>query len=342
MVALTRLCYDDAGNGHFNRIYHLADYSNERVPHLVILLDSIPYQRVVDRYNAGEFRWFDAPVKIIPPFPSLTQVCFTELVHAPPLPGFVEEYYDPRENKVRSGLFQHVGGYRDPWERYLHDSASYMESGLSYLHPESWYRAELERARATLDKSPDRTTYVYLTSASGMVCRLGKPGVDATLDGMAQLCMQLLYERNGAIKISVMADHGHNLMLSENLRLEDSFKQAGFYPAESIHAPNDVVLELTGLVTYASVRTSQAAKVSDVLLSNPHIQHTFYMDGDKIICRDIQGTATIECRGDSRFRYTVVTKDVLGYTPVVDAMKRENKADADGFIADGDLFSRDR
>jgi hypothetical protein len=333
------LCYDDAGNHRFNRVYHLADYSNDRVPHLVILLDSIPYQSVVDRYAAGEFRWFDAPVKIIPPFPSLTKVCFTELLHAPPLRSSVDEYYDQRANHLHSGLFQHVMGYQEPWERYLHYSATFTEGGLSYLNPDPWYRAELERARRTLDESPDRTTIVYLTSASGMVCRHGKSGVEDTLDGMAQLCLQLLYERNGALKISVMADHGHNLMLSKNLHLADAFRRAGFNPGKSLHAPNDVVLELTGLVTYASVRTTHPEKVADVLLSQPQIQHTFYMTGDRILLRDARGSATLECRDDNRFRYTPGTSDVLNYRPVIESLRNSGKVGPDGFVADSEFFT---
>ena len=65
----------------------LKDYANGEVPHLIILLDSIPFEAVADRYERGQFRYFDSPRKLIGTFPSLTEQIFTRILHAPPLPG---------------------------------------------------------------------------------------------------------------------------------------------------------------------------------------------------------------------------------------------------------------
>src|SRR4051812_26191586 len=50
------LCYDDNQDGHWDRIYHLRDYDHARLPHLILLLDSIPFSCAADRYAAGDFR----------------------------------------------------------------------------------------------------------------------------------------------------------------------------------------------------------------------------------------------------------------------------------------------
>src|SRR5205085_7081799 len=94
--------------------------------------------------------------------------------------------------------------------------ADYLAQGLSFLHPDEWYAAELEIARRELERSPDRVSVIYIASAASMVCKYGKPGAERVLDGARQLCLQLLYERRGAIKISMMADHGHNYTPSRN------------------------------------------------------------------------------------------------------------------------------
>ena len=73
---IVTLEYDDDEDGKPDRIYHLADYANADVPHLVILLDSIPYHSVAERYERGEFRWFDPPQKVIAPFPTITEQIF--------------------------------------------------------------------------------------------------------------------------------------------------------------------------------------------------------------------------------------------------------------------------
>src|SRR6266576_2957593 len=49
------LAYDDDEDGKPDRIYRLSDYTNESVPHLIILLDSVPFTEVAKRYAAGEF-----------------------------------------------------------------------------------------------------------------------------------------------------------------------------------------------------------------------------------------------------------------------------------------------
>ena len=53
-------------DGVIDRAYRLSDYANRDVPHLVILLDSIPFQPVLDRWSAGDLRWFERCVHLRP------------------------------------------------------------------------------------------------------------------------------------------------------------------------------------------------------------------------------------------------------------------------------------
>src|SRR3954468_617764 len=48
------LWYDDNEDGQPDRIFHLRDYADGSVPHLIVLLDSIPYSCVAERYAAGD------------------------------------------------------------------------------------------------------------------------------------------------------------------------------------------------------------------------------------------------------------------------------------------------
>src|SRR6202000_1379982 len=88
------VCYADHRDGKIDRVYRLADYAERDVPHAIILLDSIPYQSLVDFYNAGHLRFFHPPQKVIAPFPSLTEICYSDVLHAPPLPGMIDQSYD--------------------------------------------------------------------------------------------------------------------------------------------------------------------------------------------------------------------------------------------------------
>ena len=333
------LAYSDLENGEFNRKYRLSEYANEKVPHLIILLDSIPYQKLADAYAHGKLAWFDKPAKVIPPFPSMTELIFTNLLHAPPLPGMIDQYYDSETGMIQNDLWNRVvSHYREPWERRLHYSATMYQSALSYLNPRPWMSAELQLAKESFDASPDRVTLVYFTSALSMLSRYGERGFNEVIDGIERLCMTRLYDRQGAVKISICADHGHNLMRSKNVRLEEPLMAAGFHPATSIKGPDDVILEINGLVTYAGVRTRKAAAVATLLAADPHVELAAYMDGERVIVRTAEGCAAIECR-HRKVRYVPMTSDALGYKRVMDALQASGKADAEGFASDEDWFS---
>jgi hypothetical protein len=333
------VAYDDAGDGHFNRVYRLSDYRNEDVPHLIVLLDSIPYWAVADRWGRGEFRCFDRPQKVIPVFPSLTELCFSRLLGAPPLPGIVDDYYDRDSMITRNAFWDRVmGHYREPWERRLHYAASGYESGLTYLRPREWFAAELARAKKAFDDSPDRVTLVYFVSASAMVSRFGRAGLDEVLDGANRLCTQVLYERQGAVKITMMADHGHNLMATKNISLEPALRTAGFNPTNQLMQPKDVVLELQGLVTYIGIRTNRPAEVARAVLACPQVELAFYMDGPAVIVRNKHGSAAVECR-DHKTRYRSIDADPLDYQPVIAALRAGGKCDTDGYVSDDDWLA---
>ncbi|HEY7089161.1 MAG TPA: hypothetical protein VH518_13785 [Tepidisphaeraceae bacterium] len=364
--------YDDNEDGRPDRIYRLSDYENSAVPHLVILLDSIPYQAVAERYRAGDFNFFDPPQKVIPPFPSMSEQIFSRILHAPPLPGVVDDAYDPRRNGHNSGILQRVEGYHQPWEYRCNYVATYWESVQSFLEPRKWFNIEMARARQALDTSPDRVTVVYIASSSSMLCKYARPGLDEVLDEAQRLCLQVLYERHGAVKISMCADHGHNLVKSQNIHFEQTLKAAGFNPTGKIQKPNDVVLDLDGLVTYLGIHTTEPQKVADALLTRSEIELVTYMEQDKVIVRDPRSAVGIEYRAPGRFRYFplpwysgggqgwgpssrgtaeppplpspgvpgegIEVGDPLHYRPVLEALRAAGKLDADGFASDQDWF----
>lgn len=335
---IDRVAYDDDEDGSPDRVYRLADYRNEDVPHLIILLDSIPYQAIADRYSTGEFRWFDPPQRLIPPFPSMSEGIFTQILQSPPLPGMIDSHYDPRTTKTSSGVMQRVGGYHQPWEFRCNYVAKYYEGALSYVQPRDWFRTELGRAKKAIDESPDRVTIVYLVSTSGMLCRYGREGLSEVLDQIQRMCLQILFERQGAVKISMLADHGHNMVESKNFSLMDDLKNAGLRNSKSVHDPRDVVIDLDGLVTYLGIHTMHPMEVAEVVLRRHEVQLAMYMQQDCVIVRDSQGSASIEMR-DGRLRYRPVDRDVLDYNSVLEKLRNDGRVSADGFVADEVFFT---
>ena len=334
---LNVLAYDDAGDGHFDRTYRLSDYANQDVPHVVLMIDSMPYRMVAKRYEAGEWHWFYPPQKVIPPFPSMSIVIFNEIVHGPPLKAAIERYYDPQMNSVNNQVFALAFGHQFPWQYRLDfQEDKYWKTGMVYLNPRPWYQYELAGAKRAADESLNSVVLTYLVSGSGMASKYGEKGINEALDQIEQFCMQLLYERRGAIKISILSDHGHNLSLSQNVTQDicDTLRKVGFNPTKHIkNARQDVFVEVDGLATYFGVRTTQSGKVADVLLSCPEVQLALYQEGESVMIRDVKSVAAITCHGTA-LKYTPITGDVLGYKPLLQKLASEGKIDAAGFVED--------
>ena len=307
------LLYDDDEDGEPDRSYAMKAVADD-VPHVVILLDSIPFQLVNERCGAGDFAFLRAPRKVIAPFPSLTEVCYTEVLHAPPLPTVIDTQYDPRQGGHRSDLWKRVvDDYRQPWERRLTYGLSYADTGLTFLDPQKWYAAELARAKHAIDDSPRRTTVVYLASAAAMVCKFGRAGANEVLDGARQLCLQLLYERRGAIRISLMADHGHNFVTSKNIDLAAMLTKDGFCVTDKPSSPDDVTISINGLVTNALLQTARPAKVAEALVRNEAVELAAYVDGADMIVVGKGGRAVVSSVDGRHFAYRPVGGDPLRY-----------------------------
>jgi len=149
----------------------------------------------------------------------------------------------------------------------------------------------------------------------------------------------LLYERRGAIKISMMADHGHNYMQSQNVSLDEMLKAAGFHPADKISDNKDCVVEINALVTCAGIHTRRPAEVASALCGHEQIELAAYTEGARVIIRTARGISAVECRG-GRLRYMPLDADVLDFAPLIARLKAEGKMDADGYASEDVWFSR--
>ncbi len=315
---LATLGYDDDQDGDADRQYRLADYAHADVPHLIVLIDSIPYAALNDDLAArppGVWGAFSKPAKVIAPYPSMSAVCFSDLLHAPPMPGPINRHYDPRPQNhgVTNLINQRLGGYRNPWQQRLHYNIDYSDNSSAWLRPRPWLQVEFERARQAFDASPDRTTVVYISSAAAMLMKYGKAGLEETLDELERFLLQVLYERKGAVKISIMSDHGHNLVDTTWVDVAAPLNAAGFRVVKKIKKPNDIFIEMDGLMTWFGVHTSQPEAVSDALLAElPEIETLAYLDGYDLIVRNGRGAARI-AMAEGPLIYTPDTADVLDY-----------------------------
>jgi hypothetical protein len=335
---LDLLEYDDDEDGIADRVYRLSDYAPDSVPHLIVLFDSIPFAPAVARSQEQGWTWFDPPVKVIPPFPTMSPVIFSCLLGAPPQAGAINQYYDRAAGRRVNRIFERATGDSNPWERRLHYRLKYWQNGLAFLNPRPWFAAELALAKPAFDASPDRVTIVYFASTACMISTYGEQGLAECLDGLERLCMQVLYERRGAVKISVVADHGHTLCPGTRIDVPGMLRSAGFRPTDRLREDTDVVVEQDGLVNYAGVHTIRPAEVARALAARDEIELAMYLHGERVIVRSAKGAAAVERRG-GLYRYLPIDYDVLDLDPVVQSLHAAGKADAEGWASHEDWFN---
>ena len=310
------LAFDDDEDGTPDRLFDLTEYADDDVPHLVVLLDSIPFDALRDRYTADpQMSVFGPPVKVIAPYPSMTAVCFSHILHAPPMPGPINRHYDPRpqHREVNNLISRRLGGYRNPWQQRLHYNIAYQDNTNAFLKPRPWMKAEFERARQAFDLSPDRTTIVYISSTASMLFKHGPSALDEIFDELNRFVTQVLYERRGAVKISVIADHGHNLLKTRWVDVEQHLQDGGFNVTQKPRLPeraDDVFLEQDGLLTWFGVHTVQPERVGDHLLTLPDIETVAYLRGEDVIVRT-PGAEAIIAKHDHHLTYTPVRGNPL-------------------------------
>ncbi len=345
---LDELLYDDDFDGTFDRTVHLSDSDPRKVPHVVILMDSIPYRVAIERYAAGDLHWFFPPAKVIAPFPSMSIVIFADILHGPKEPAATERYLDLDAKRVVNEVIESPFTLDQPWQRSLdYHLAGALEIGASFVDPEAFLRAEMgateraaHRAFAQLARGErtDPIVISYLSASSGMVSVRGLEGLERSLDLLEPFCLGLLHDMSGRIEISVVSDHGHDLVPSKRFDPEPVLRAAGFSPKDDwIDFDREVFLEEDGLVRYFGVQTGHPEEVASALIARPELALVFYRDGDRVIVRDARGRAAIDHRGD-RYRYRPIDRDVLGYAPVLAALAERGGVDSDGFVADRDLF----
>jgi len=181
-----------------DRTYRLSDYANGTVTHVILLLDSLPYETMLERYRGGDYRWFGPPRKMIAPFPSLTEVCYTETLHGPPLAGGDRPVFRPvAAAKRMATLWKRVRGYSEPWERRARLSHRHRRPRPVVLDPDKWFASELRAGGRAVEESPDRVPVVYISAPPAWSACTASQAPRLCSTGRGGCCLQLLYERRG-------------------------------------------------------------------------------------------------------------------------------------------------
>jgi len=288
--------------------------------HLLIIVDSVPYDLVRELWDSGRFRMFHRPVQTIAPFPVMTDLSLCEFFGCSPCPGVESAYFDGR--RLRNGYETYAGGGNVPWHRFMDYTMNTSAHAWAYLWPDAWFDHELRRIQETFlaSDAPALNTYCVGTSAVG--AKYGRDGHLRALIRLDRFCQWLNFHEHGNIDITLMSDHGHNLMHSRLIPLPEILARAGYRVTDRLERTGDVVLPEFGIVTCAALSTHEPARVARDTASVDGIRFAAYLDkeADEIVVVTRDGEARIRRNAQGQFRYSAARGDPLQLLPLLSGL----------------------
>jgi hypothetical protein len=318
-------------------------------PHFIIVLDGAPFVAAENMQREGHFKLFPPLTRTVAPFPVMTDLALDVIFHTSPSPGFESRYFDRSANRVAGGT---ISGYLEannsPWVSRLDYRVSYAADALAYLDPQGLFRRELDGTRRLFESARGPGTVVsYLVSTAGLGTGGGEPAIREYLARVDQLAEEIVYERRGFVSVTILADHGQDLVPGKRVVFDDYLKSKGWMPAKSIASDKDVVIIDYGLVTMAAMFTRSGPALAGDLACHPAVDLAMYPqpDGSVVVLKGGESgpvqKATVRKAGSGSgeaYYYESVAGDPLDMLPVIEQLRGQGKVASDGAIAEDVLF----
>lgn len=304
---------------------------------LVVLLDSIPYGVVRDAWQAGRFRLFPPPSRVISPFPVMTDLSFSEFFGVSPSPGAESEYYDGKI--LHGGYDVYAAEGNAGWIDHTDYHLQFIAHAVAYLWPDIWYGHELGKIQRHFFRGQENPFVGYVVTTSGLGATQGRSGHQSALVRLDRFCQAVMFELRGRVQITLMSDHGHCLLPSKRIPLSDLLKKFGYRVTSRLRGPDDVIVPEFGVVNFAGVYTKSPGSVARDLIGVDGIELTTFLDkDDSVVVQSRDGLARIRRSAGGGYAYDCEQGDPLQLLPVVDALRRNGEVGPDGSIADDALF----
>jgi len=307
--------------GHINRIA-LADAQGNPLPmsfggaakgrHLVLILDGVGLDLISEFYADGHFRMFYPPSRIITPYPSMTDICLTQVLGTRRPIAYEARYFDRDTNRMVGGSQAYLDGTNEP-HLYLFDyTASTTDRGLGFLWPGYIYGKEIGDARRAFEQSTDPEFIAYFGSAAGLGTRDGRKGHAEVLEKIERLINYVIWDSRGNVTITLMSDHGHSYTAAKPWPVSKHLANKGWKLSDHLDGSNRTAVQTRfGLVTFASFNTLKPADLAGDLLGCDGIDIISYTDGDRVAAMNVYGQKAVIRHRNGRFAYEPVTGDPL-------------------------------
>jgi len=344
----TTLHFDTDGDGAPD-----ADASLDGPPadddlHVLIVLDGVPFELVQELYEAGHFRLFPPPSRLISVFPALTDLALAKLFRAGPCLGYEALYYDAGRGRLSDGNQVYLSGANEPWTRFVDYRCDTSWDVRCYLDPQAVWRHELADFTRLVRQAPAGTLRLYTVATAGLGTRGGAPAIREYLQTIDAFCERMTFERRGKVRFTLLADHGHGLTPCKRVSLRPVLEAAGLHVTKSLQRDDDVVLPTFGLVTCGVLHTNSEPHAAEALLKHEGVDLVMYRtkatetaNPESATCITVlgrTGEARI-LRLENGLQYETVSGDPLRLGPILAQLQNQGKVASDGGVSERDWFA---
>jgi len=311
----------------------LDEVAGEDVVHFIIVMDGVPYSLVKELYEQGCFRLFYHPSRVVSCFPGMTDVAFQRVFKGRKPISYQATHFDRQKNRIVDGDELYLSGEAADWARKLDYRCSFKLDVLAYLHPEMVFEHELRGMTEVFDEAEKGTVIGYTVATAGLGTRGGREAILGYLRVIDRFCEEMVYKRRGKVKITLLADHGHNMSGRGRITFDHLLGEAGYRLGDKLENSKDVVAVQFGLLTYVAFFTDEPAAVAKVLLREPATTLACYPMNNSVVVQSLDGKAIIR-ESNGRYSYTPEFGDPLELNDIINELRATGKVDERGFIDD--------
>jgi hypothetical protein len=322
---------------------------------LLLCLDGVPYEIIEAAHARGLFDAFNAPSRLLSPFPTLTNVALAAMFKASAPMGYESLYFDRSARELRGGVSKYIGRRTpDKVPSSYMDELDYQEplpfEFLIYVAPETVWRADMRRFHERFRAAPqDRDYFAFLKGTDGLLHICGRERLEVALLSLDRILRDIHSACGAETEIVLFSDHGMNLQENRRAHLQTQLRRSGYEMTDRLRGQGRryVAAPAFGLCGYAALYCADeeaASNVSDALVPLEGLDFAIHRDGQTaIMVKGTRGTARIRREVSTRgtlYRYEQITGDPLLLGVIVRALDEEGLLEEDGSAPDKIWFER--
>jgi hypothetical protein len=314
----------------------LADIPPSQQRDLVLILDSVPASMTLEAWSRGQFRLFPRPTAVIAPYPVMTDPCLVDFFHLVPGVAVESDYFDGE--RQTDGYKVYLNNGVAIWQEKVDYHLRHIAHGSAYMDELRWFDHELRRVQDGFLGGDEPRFIGYFVGTSALGAVRGREGHEIGISRVNRFCHYMMYRTRGRARITLLSDHGHNLVSSKRIPLSDLLQKAGWNVTNRLRKPRDIVLPEFAMATTSTIYTNSPEPVAQDVVKIEGVELAAYAEPDgsvTILGRDSRARIT---RSPEGYRYDMLSGDPLGLGPIWNVLEERGKLTASGSVADAILF----